>query len=595
MSDLQQQIEVQVRGAIAAAFGEAHRAVDPLVRPAAEVKFGDYQCNVAMSLAKTLKQKPRDVADAIVAGLSGAGAAGVFAKIEIAGPGFINLTLDEALVAALAAAMLQDQRLGVEPAAIVRKVVVDYSSPNVAKEMHVGHLRSTILGDAIARVLEFCGHAVIRQNHLGDWGTQFGMLIEHLLETADRGQLQRGELAIGDLNAFYQQAKVKDDADPDFAKRARARVVALQSGDPQTLALWKTLFATSMVHFEQAYSLLGVSLTPADVRGESFYNDKLPGVIADLQEAGLLKESQGAAVVYPEGFADRDGNPMPMIVRKSDGGYLYATTDLAAARFRMTELHADRVIYVTDARQAQHFAMVFAVLRNPALQWSSPGSSPEIRLDHVPFGTVLGPDRRPFKTRTGGTIRLSDLLEEAVRRAAAVVAEKNPELSENQREEIARVIGVGAVKYADLSNERIKDYVFDWDRMLAFEGNTAPYLQNAYVRIRSIFRKAPPEMVRAADAALTMTLTEPSERGLALKLLQFPQAVAGVAESLEPHRLCNYLYELASVYHGFYEQCPVLGADDQAVRLSRLRLSRLVARTLRQGLELLGIGVVEQM
>lgn len=578
MNDLQTQIEEALRGAVVRVLGGDYADADPLIVPAKDPKFGDYQANLAMGLAKKVGRKPRDLAEAIVAELS---IGEMFASAEVAGPGFINLKLTGAALDGAIAAMAGDGRLGVSAADPPRRVVIDYSSPNVAKEMHVGHLRSTIIGDAIARVLTHLGQDVVRQNHLGDWGTQFGMLIEYLAESG----ADRSERGIADLNAFYQQSKKKFDEDADFADRARKRVVALQGGDDQTVALWRSLYDESLKHFAEAYERLGVSLTEEDVRGESAYNDMLPGVVEALAETGQLRESQGAAVVYPEGFTDREGEPMPMIVRKSDGGYLYATTDLAAARFRIEELHADRVVYVTDSRQAQHFAMVFQTLRQT-------GWAPDrVRLDYVAFGTILGPDRKPFKTRSGGTVKLADVLDEAVQRAAAVIAEKNPDMPEDERQQIAEVVGIGAVKYGDLSNDRIKDYVFDWDRMLALEGNTSPYLQNAYVRVRAIFRKASEQNV----AAEAIHAQQPQERVLARHLLQWPRVILSVADSLEPHRLCNYLYELAQYYHRFYEHCPVLKAEDHATRASRLALCELVGRTLKQGLDLLGIGVVERM
>lgn len=580
MADLQTQIESRFRDALRAAFGGDHADTDPLVRPSGDPKFGDYQANVAMSLAKTLKQKPRDVAQKIVDALD---RVGLFAAVEIAGPGFINLTLAPEALAQQAQAMHGDERLGVERAQPAQRVVVDYSGPNVAKEMHVGHLRSTGIGDAIARVLRFLGHDVIGQNHLGDWGTQFGMLIQHLIES---GQAEQQE--IGDLNAFYQAAKQRFDAEPDFAERARQRVVSLQRGDEETLGLWRKLVEVSKRHFDQAYDRLDIDRGQLEYRGESTYNDDLDAVIADLEKAGLVKQSEGALVVYPEGFKGREGEPMPMIVRKRDGGYLYATTDLAAARYRLRTLGADRIVYVTDARQSQHFAMVFQTLRQAG--WAAD----DVRLDHVPFGTVLGKDRRPFKTRSGETVKLADVIDEAEERAYAIVHEKSPDLPEAEKRRIAHVVGVGALKYADLSSERIKDYVFDWDRMLALEGNTAPYLQNAYVRIRSIFRKAEAQGLGPVGVG-RIVVDDPAERALVLKLLQLPQVVKGVGETLEPHRLCNYLYDLASAYHGFYERCPVLAAPDEATRDSRLRLSDLTAKTLRTGLGLLGIGVVEQM
>jgi len=581
VSDVQNILEQRFRAAIGAAFGAEYAGVDPLIRPAANPQFGDYQANVAMSLAKALGSNPRQVAQAILDKIDLTGITDT--APQIAGPGFINLTLAPAFLNEQLSAIARDERLGVPLVDKPDTVVVDYSSPNVAKEMHIGHLRSTIIGDAIVRVLDYQGRRTIRQNHIGDWGTQFGMLIEHLLTTGSTGE------SIRDLNDLYQQAKQRFDADAEFAEAARKRVVALQSGDPQTREIWQQLVEASKAYFQSIYERLGVLLQPEDARGESFYNPLLPQVVEDLIEKKLAKESEGAWVVYPEGFRNPEGEPLGMIVRKSDGGFLYATTDLAAARFRINELHADRIIYVTDARQSQHFAMLFQTLREAG--WADE----HIRLDHVPFGTILGKDRRPFKTREGGTVRLVEVLDEAERRAAAIVAEKNPALPADERQVIARAVGIGALKYADLSNDRIKDYVFDWDRMLSFEGNTAPYLQNAYVRIRAIFRRLEAQGLSAPGTDTAILVREPAERQLALRLFQFPGVIASVAESLEPHRLCNYLYDLAAAYHQFYEQCPVLKADDEAIRASRLRLSDTVARTLKTGLSLLGIDVVEQM
>jgi arginyl-tRNA synthetase len=582
MHDLQTLIVARLRAAIAAALGDAHADTDPLVRPSADARFGDYQANVAMSLGKSLGVRPRDVAEKIVAAI---GRDGLFAKVEIAGPGFINLTLTDEAISAQAAAMLADERLGVPAVKHPQRVVIDYSSPNVAKEMAFHHLRSTGIGDVLARVLRFAGHDVVGQNHLGDWGTQFGMLIQNMLEGPAGGDA----VSVTQLNAFYQAARKRFDEDPAFAERARLRVVALQAGDAETLARWRELVEVSKRHFDALYARLDIDTADLEYRGESAYNDDLPRVIRELDAAGQLHESEGAKVVFPEGFTGRDGEPMPMIVQKSDGGFLYATTDLAAARYRLKDLRAQRLIYVTDARQAQHFAMVFQVLRQA-------GWAPEtVRLDHVAFGTILGPDRKPFKTRSGETVRLADAIDEAEQRALAIVTEKNPELPDDDRRRIAHVVGVGAMKYADLSSERVKDYTFDWDRALAMEGNTAPYLQNAYVRVRSIFRKHQQATGAEVGDAGAIGVAHPAERALALKLLQLPQVIASVADSLEPHRLCNYLYDVASAYHGFYEKCPVLAAPDEATRESRLRLCDLTARTIRQGLHLLGIGVVEQM
>jgi arginyl-tRNA synthetase len=580
MQDPQTQLTHAFSTAIVAAFGDQYADTDPLIKPSGNPRFGDYQANVAMSLAKRVGDNPCNVATKIVETLN-LGDWGE--KLEIAGPGFINIHLKNSYLVSQLTQVAADEHLGLEQTGQGRKVVVDYSGPNVAKEMHVGHLRSTVIGDSIARVLACVGYDVIRQNHLGDWGTQFGMLIENLIdEGAD------ASTHIADLKTFYQGAKLRFDEEPAFADRARKRVVALQGGDEQTLMLWRKLIDESKLHFNHAYGLLGVLLTDDDIRAESFYNDKLPGVIDALDQAGLLQESQGAKVVYPDGFKDEEGNPFPMIVMKSDGGYLYATTDLAAVRYRMLDLKADRIVYVTDSRQTQHFAMIFKALQQA--KWVPDG----VRLDHVAFGTVLGNDRKPFKTRSGDTVKLIDLMEEAVIRSQKVIAEKAAELPVEEQQNIARVVGIGALKYADLSSDRIKDYVFDWDRMLALEGNTAPYLINAYVRIQSIFRKG--EIDLATVDASTIQLNEDAEKVLALKLLQFGNIVQSVETSLEPHRLCTYLYELASSFHSFYEKCPVLKGDvAPEVRDSRLALSALVARTLKTGLNLLGIDVVERM
>ncbi len=565
---------------MAAAFGPDYAQADPLIKLSANPKFGDYQANAAMGLAKKLGENPRQVAQKILDHLD---VDELAEKVDIAGPGFINVHLKTTYLAQQVQALASDERLGVAIEADKAKtVVVDYSGPNVAKEMHVGHLRSTIIGDTLSRVLAFAGHRVIRQNHLGDWGTQFGMLIENLLDAGVDASAQ-----ISDLEDFYRNAKQRFDAEEGFADRARKRVVALQGGDEPTLEQWRLLIAESKRHFNQAYETLGVILTDDDVRAESFYNEFLPSVVEDLKQAGLLVESQGAQVVFPDGFKNHEDEPQAMIVQKSDGGYLYATTDLAAARYRIEQLKADRVVYVTDARQAQHFGMVFQTLRDAG--WAPP----TVELDYVPFGMVLGPNRKPFKTRTGGTVKLIDLIHEAQERAGAVIREKNPDLSDDEQKNIASVVGIGALKYADLSSDRIKDYVFDWDRMLALEGNTAPYLQNAYVRIQSIFRKG--EVDVASLDGVDVQVVEPAEKTLALKLLQFAGVVDAVALSLHPHRLCTYLYELASAYHGFYEKCPVLTAADEATRQSRLALSHVTARTLQQGLNLLGIDVVSRM
>lgn len=569
--------------AIVAAFGDEYAETDPLIRPAQNRQFGDFQSNVAMSLAKRVAAKPRDVAERLVKSLDVRGIAEVRA---IAGPGFINLALDDGFLARFALEMLTDPRLAVPVEKHPNPIVLDYSAPNVAKEMHVGHLRSTVIGDALARVLGFLGHRVIRQNHIGDWGTQFGMLLELMLEEgiSDAGR----EYHVGDLNQRYRQAQQRYQSDPDFAERARRRVVELQRADQQTYALWQLLIEESCRHFAEIYERLGVLLSLDDVRGESAYNDRLADVVTELDGRGLLAESDGARCVFPEGFSGRDGEPLPLIVQKSDGGYLYATTDLAAIRYRINELDANRLVYVTDARQKQHFAMVFAVAKQAG--WVSE----DVQLEHVPFGMVLGEDGRPLKTRSGENVKLIDLLNEAEQRATAIVTEKNPELVGEQRTRVGHVVGIGALKYADLSNDRTKDYVFSWDRMLAMDGNTAPYLQYAYARICSIFRKAETDLKTWVPPD-RLVINESAERELVMRLGQFAPVVESVGRNLEPHHLCTYLFDLATAFSGFYEQCPVLKASQAQVRESRLALCALSAAVLRQGLNLLGIDVLERM
>ena len=573
--------------AIETAFGPEHAGADPVLRPSTQPRFGDYQANGAMALAKALGRSPRDVATEIVGHLD---LEGIADPPEVAGPGFVNIRLLDDYLGAKATLLAGDERLGVGTAAAAETVVVDYSQPNVAKEMHVGHLRSTIIGDAIVRVLDFLGHRVIRQNHLGDWGTNFGMLIEHLTDLGE--DEAAAELSVGDLEAFYRQAKAKFDSDPDFADRARRRVVALQGGDPQTLQLWQLLIDQSARYFSTVYALLGVKLTGDDIAGESFYNPMLADVAADLEARGLAVTDDGALCVFPPGFVGRDGKPFPLMVRKSDGGFGYDATDLAALRYRATELGADRIVYVVDARQSQHFALLFKA--GEMAGWLGGGR----RAEHVAFGAVLGPDGRPFKTRAGGTVKLIELLTEAVERAGTVVAEKNPSLDDATRAEVARQVGVGAVKYADLSNDRVKDYVFDLDRMLAMDGNTGPYLQYARVRARSIARRAEAEQAGARDATgsnAAVAVTEPAERALVLQLLALDGVIRATADTLQPHRLTTYLFDLASAFTTFFEHCPVLRAGTAAQRASRLVLTDLTARTLRLGLDLLGIEAPERM
>ncbi|MDX2021124.1 MAG: arginine--tRNA ligase [Deltaproteobacteria bacterium] len=562
--------------ALSAAFGGDGVGADPAIHRSAHA---DYQADVAMALARKLKRSPRDVATALVAHLP---SDDVIAAVDVSGPGFINITLQPAFLNRVVNQMAADERLGVPPVLAPENVVVDYSSPNVAKEMHVGHLRSTIIGDAIVRLLSFLGHNVIRQNHIGDWGTPFGMLIEHMLDEQQTGN----DDSVRALVLLYKAARAKFDADPAFAERARQRVVLLQQGDAETLRLWRRLVDASVDYMTSQYQRMGITLGPADVRGESAYNADLPAVVSDLQALGLARESENAMCVFPEGFTGREGEPVPLIVRKQDGGYGYATTDLAAVRYRVNTLHAARIIIVVGAPQSQHLAMVFAVARLAG--WAPPS----LRLEHVAFGSVLGQDKKMYKTRSGDSISLSSLCDEAIERARKVVSEKSPELPATEQQQIAEQVGLGAIKYADLSNDRIKDYVFDWDRMLAFEGNTAPYLMYAHARIRSILRKA--GLANGEETNLQVTLAAPEERALGLHLLGFGSVVEKTAESLQPHRVCLYLYDLASLFSGFYEKCPVLKSEGDT-RSSRLALCGLTARVLAQGLSLLGIGAPQQM
>jgi arginyl-tRNA synthetase len=550
---------------------------DPVVRPSDRA---DAQANGALALAKQLGRSPREVAADVVAAADLVGVAAV----EIAGPGFINLTLDPGFIAALVAEVAADDALGIEPAANPERVVVDYSAPNVAKEMHIGHLRTTVIGDAFARLLDAVGHDVVRENHIGDWGRPFGMLIEHLV---DVGAEHAGDLALGDLDAFYKEANEKFAADPDFQQRARQRVVLLQQRDPETIILWETLVAQSAAQWNDVYGKLGVLLTDDDIAGESRYEALLPEVIERLAAAGLLEESDGAEVVFPPGFANRDGEPLPLIVRSRAGAFTYATSDLACIVDRLERVKATWLLYVVGASQSQHLAMVFAVAAMAG--WLvSPAHA-----EHVAFGNVLGPDRKMLKSRSGEPVRFIDVIDEAIERGRAAVAEKNPDLPQERREVVGRQVGIGALKYADLSTDRIRDYVFDWERMLSFDGNTAPYLQYAHARICSIFRRGGIE--RGTVRGTTPMLGVPQERALAQRVLGFGTAVTETIERTSPHRLCTYLFELASDFTAFYEHCPVLQAEDASTRASRLALSDVTARVLARGLQLLGIGAPEQM
>lgn len=550
------------------------------VETARDKSHGDFASNLAMALAKPAGMKPRDLAEKIIAALPPSEAV---AQVSIAGPGFINFFQDRAWLARQLQQALDDERLNVPAADSALRVVVDYSSPNLAKEMHVGHLRSTIIGDAVARVLEFLGHTVIRQNHVGDWGTQFGMLLAYLEENP-----ATAEAELGDLENFYRQAKKRFDESPEFADRARERVVQLQAGDEECLALWRRFNDISLGHCQAVYDRLGVSLTPADVRGESAYNDQLAEVVDSLQQRGLLTESEGARCVFLDEFRTSEDKPLPVIVQKAGGGYLYATTDLAAMRYRHQVLNADRVLYFVDQRQALHFQQVFAVARKA-------GFVPEaMQLEHMGFGTMNGADGKPFKTRDGGTVKLIDLLDEAEQRAYQLVQEKNPELESAELRQIARAVGIGAVKYADLSKHRSSDYNFNFDQMLSFEGNTAPYLMYAYTRVASVFRRIDRDMHQLDDLA-PLVLEQEAEIDLAAHLAQFGSLLQYVAREGTPHALCHYLYELAGRFSGFYENCPILAAEQPAQRDSRLRLAALTGRTLQQGLNLLGITTLERM
>lgn len=553
--------------------------IDPIVRPSDRA---DAQVNGVLPLAKELGRNPRDAAADILR-VSG-GLTDICESAEIAGPGFVNLVFRNDFLGGLLGSVAEDARLGVGTVPR-RRVVVDYSAPNVAKEMHVGHLRTTVIGDALVRMLEFLGHEVIRENHIGDWGTPFGMLIEHLL---DLGEDEAAEhLSLGDLDGFYKQARSKFDADEGFQDRARHRVVMLQSGDAETRRLWRLLVDLSTRHFNTVYRLLGVLLTDDDLMGESAYNDLLPEVISRLEKLGLLEESDGADVVFPPGYVNRDGDPLPLIVQKGQGGFNYATSDLACIIDRVERLGADLLLYVVGAPQAQHLSMVFDVARMAG--WLA---EPREAV-HIQFGNVLGSDRKMLKSRSGDPLKFVDLVTEAITRADAAIAEKNPELAEADRAQVARMIGIGAVKYADLSTDRIRDYVFDWERMLSFDGNTAPYLQYAHARICSIFRRAGVD--RSVARATVPVIVQPQEKSLALALLGFESALRDTVDKYSPHRLCTYLYDLATAFTSFYEHCPVLKAPDEDSRASRLAMCDLTARTLERGLGLLGIDVPEQM
>ena len=571
--------------AVAERFAQAFATVagdiaDPVVRPS---DHADAQINGALGVAKKLGTNPRQVAEQVL--VAAGDVSDMCSSLEIAGPGFINVTLSNEFLSTQLQSAMNDTHLGVRVAPTRLTAAVDYSAPNVAKEMHVGHLRSTVIGDCIVRLLEFVGHTVIRENHIGDWGTPFGMLIEHLIDMGQDTAAQ--ELGVGDLDGFYRAARNAFDSDDAFKDRARARVVLLQSGDAETLHLWRTLLSESTLYFNHVYRLLDVLLTDADIMGESSYNDLLAPVVERLRKAKLLEVSDGADVVFPAGFTNRDGDPLPLIIRKGDGGYNYATSDLACVIDRTERLDASLLIYVVGAPQAQHLSMVAAVAAQAG--WLTPPA----HMVHVAFGNVLGDDGKMLKSRAGDTVKLAALLEEAVERAAKAIAQKNPDMPEQERAQVAHMIGIGAVKYSDLSTDRVKDYVFDWERMLSFDGNTAPYLQYAHARMCSIFRRAGIE--RESVRSVSPIILEPREHALAIRMLQFDSAVWDALEKYSPHRLCTYLYELATDFTAFYEHCPVLKADTEEQRLSRLALCDSAARVLERGLNLLGIRAPEQM
>ncbi|MBR7890065.1 arginine--tRNA ligase [Marinomonas sp. A79] len=551
-----------------------------LVRQSAKVQFGDYQANGIMGAAKALKMNPREFAQATLEKLDLSDLAD---KVEIAGPGFINIFLKNVWLSKELSVLRTSERLDVQEVASPETVVVDYSAPNLAKEMHVGHLRSTVIGDAVVRTLEFFGHQVVRQNHVGDWGTQFGMLLAYMERL--RAQDAKISMALSDLETFYRAAKTCFDEDDAFAVRARELVVALQSGDKECLALWDEFIEISMAHCEETYKMLGVSLERQHVMPESAYNDDLQNVVNELKEQGLLQESNGAQCVFMEEFANKEGEITPIIVQKTGGGFLYATTDLAAVRFRQHTLQANRVLYFVDARQSLHFQQIFTLSRKAGFV------KPATQLEHMPFGTVMGSDGKPFKTRSGGVAKLSSLLEEAQERAYQLVASKNPDMGEEELRNIGRVVGIASVKYADLSKNRTSDYVFNWDTMLSFEGNTAPYLLYAYSRVASIVKRSE---IDVASLTGDISIEADQERALAMKLCQFEEAIQQVANDGMPHFLCAYLYDLAGTFMTFYEACPILNAEED-VKHSRLQLALNTASTLKLGLSLLGIETLERM
>jgi arginyl-tRNA synthetase len=585
MNSTIEELKTKFQQALVAAFGNDYAGVDPMLVPASNPKFGDYQSNAALSLSKQLKLPPRAIASQLIEHLD---IADICQPPEIAGAGFINFTLKREYLEAQLSAIQSDSRLGIPLTKNPQRVVVDFSSPNIAKEMHVGHLRSTIIGDCIARILEFQGQDVLRLNHVGDWGTQFGMLIAYLREVCPEALTTANALDIGDLVSFYRKAKQRFDEDETFQETAREEVVKLQTGAEDSRRAWNLLCEQSRREFQVIYDLLNVSLTE---RGESFYNPLLPAVVEDLDKLGLLVENDGAKCVFVEGFTNKEGEPLPLIAQKSDGGYNYATTDLAALRYRIQQDDAKRIIYVTDAGQATHFAQFFKVARKA--EWIPD----DIEIVHVPFGLVLGEDGKKFKTRSGDTVRLRDLLDEAIARFRAYLEDRLKEENRVETEEfianVAKVVGISAVKYADLSQNRTSNYIFSYDKMLADKGNTGVYLLYAYVRVQGISRKGNIDF-QQIEANAKIVLREETELVLAKHLLQLSEVVTQVETDLLPNRLCQYLFELSQKFNQFFEQCPVLKSEEP-VRTSRLVLCDLTAKTLKQGLSLLGIQVLERM
>ncbi|WP_294615804.1 arginine--tRNA ligase [uncultured Gilliamella sp.] len=558
----------------------ANSDCDALIKQSAKVQFGDYQANGIMATAKKMGMPPRALAEQVLKHLD---IDDIADKVEIAGPGFINIFLKASWIAEQNEIALNSDKLNITLPAKPQTIVIDYSAPNVAKEMHVGHLRSTIIGDASVRVLSFLGHNVIRANHVGDWGTQFGMLIAYLEKMQNE---HANDMELADLESFYRAAKKHYDEDEVFAEKARNYVVKLQSGDEYCRTMWRKLVDITMTQNIATYKRLNVTLSLNDTMGESIYNSMLPGIVADLKQKKLAVESDGAIVVFLDEFKNKEGEPMGVIIQKRDGGYLYATTDIACVKYRYEQLHAERIIYYTDSRQHQHLEQVWLIAHKAKYVPES------LKLEHHMFGMMLGKDGKPFKTRSGDTVKLNDLLDEATERATALIRAKNPELTNKELAQIVDAVAIGAVKYADLSKNRTTDYVFDWDNMLSFEGNTAPYLQYAYTRVLSIFKKAG---ITDDDLTGTVSLASDKERALATRLIQFDETIATVAAEGTPHVLCAYLYDIATLFSSFYENCPILTAENDTLKMSRLKLASLTAKTLKIGLEMLGIKTVEKM